>query len=69
MLHILALFRMSVTYLTIVRQECRTSYQFLLNAQIHAVRSINLFYTIIAAATINLIVAVAIVLLNLYIAT
>ena len=40
MLHILAQFRMSVTYLAIVRQECRTSYKFLLNAQIHAVCSI-----------------------------
>ena len=34
LLHILALLRMPVAYLAIVRQECRTSYQFLLNAQI-----------------------------------
>ena len=32
---------MSVTWLAIVRQECRTSYKILLNAQIHAVRSIT----------------------------
>ena len=42
LLHILALLRMPVAYLAIVRQECRTSYQFLLNAQNHAARSINL---------------------------
>ena len=33
--------RMPVACLAIVRQECRTSYQFLLNAHIHAARSIK----------------------------
>ena len=32
---------MPVAYLAIVRQECRTSYQFLLNAQIHVAHSIK----------------------------
>lgn len=41
LLHILALLRMSVTCIAIVRQECRTSYKFLLNAQIHVAHSIT----------------------------
>lgn len=39
LLHIFALLRMPVTYLAIVRQECRTSHKILSNAQIHAARS------------------------------
>ena len=38
LLLILVLLCMPVAYLAIVRQECRTSYQFLLDAQIYAVR-------------------------------
>ena len=45
LLHILALLRMSVTCIAIVRQECRTSYKFLSNAQIHTVRSINICFS------------------------
>ena len=41
LLHIFVLLRVSVTCLAIVRQECRTSYKFLLNAQIHAVRGMT----------------------------
>ena len=37
---ILALSRMSVTYLAVVRQDAAPTIKFLLNAQIHAVRSI-----------------------------